>query len=139
MHLRQLELCRGAHARWEGRVADDIAEGLSIVVVCALVSQSVKPRCRHSWRQQSSGPAASVPSVPSSFSPFRLDSFLSPLFLVLSLFFLIEILGYIVPLGLVLLVHLPLGVVADDLDVDKTAQIELLGPDARHDGQVGAG
>lgn len=43
----------------------------------------------------------------------------------------------VVPLCLVLLVHLPLGVVAEDLDVDKTAQVELLGPSARHFGAGG--
>lgn len=45
--------------------------------------------------------------------------------------------GWIIPLGLELLKGFALGVVADDLDVDEAAQIELLRPEHRHlDGSV---
>lgn len=42
-----------------------------------------------------------------------------------------------VPLGLVLGEDLALGVVADDLDVDKAAEVELLGAEHGHDGGGG--
>lgn len=43
VHLRQLELGRGAHARRERRVADDVAEGLSVMMVDILVSCLLDP------------------------------------------------------------------------------------------------
>lgn len=44
-----------------------------------------------------------------------------------------------VPLGLVLGEDLALGVVADDLDVDEAAEVELLGSEHGHDGGGGGG
>jgi hypothetical protein len=42
-----------------------------------------------------------------------------------------------VPLDLVILKDLPLGVVADVLDIDKAAQVEALRSELRHDGGPG--
>lgn len=39
-----------------------------------------------------------------------------------------------IPLGLVLLVHLALGVVADHTGVDETTEIQSLCSELRHDG-----
>ena len=46
-------------------------------------------------------------------------------------------LGDCIPFDLIVLVHLPLGVVADDLDIDEAAQIELFRSELRHNGGSG--
>lgn len=41
------------------------------------------------------------------------------------------------PFGLIVLEDLPLGVIADVLDVDEAAQVELLRSKLRHDEELG--
>lgn len=118
VHLRQLQLGLRAHARREGRVADDVAEGLSV--------------CGKRARKQS---VNALPVFSSVLLSSRLSSLPASRNGAADCFWSGPIGWADVPLRLVLLVHLPLGVVADDLDVDEAAQVELLRPEHRHLGE----
>lgn len=104
MHLGELELCFGADAGREGRVADEVAEGLPVGMMLATIL--------HRLVVELLGAAQSCELASWAVCPAM---------------------GcWIVPLGLKLGKHLALCVVANDVGGKVTTKVHRLGPEHRH-------